>query len=92
MKNHELNFVGIEEGYHVYENSEGFMEGYKKTGKNIIVKKDEEYNLGTDCKRIVTNQKTIEGFGRFVRGLKGGKKIKDRRLDASKLPQLPFND
>lgn len=86
--NDNLIFEGIEEGYRVYRNSEGLMEGYKKTGKNKYADNDAQ---GSDVKRVVTNQKTLEGFAKYVRGLRGSTNVKDKRLKPSQLPNLPFD-
>lgn len=66
-------FEGIEEGYRVYKNADGFMEGYKSTGGG---KKDGP----TDIKRIISNQTTLGGFGKYVRGLRSKRKPKEAPL------------
>lgn len=83
-----MDYEGIEEGYHVYKNSAGFMEGFKKIGKN----KYGNSNQGSDIKRVVSNQTTLAGFGKYVRGLHKKVKTKDIPLKTSQLPPLPFTD
>jgi len=85
MKNKNLELVGNEEGYQVFKNYDGFLEGYKRVGN---VKLGPGQDTGKDVKRIVTNQKTLDGFGRYVRGLRAKKKIKDIPVKASELPSL----
>lgn len=79
----EMVFEGWEEGYRVYKNADGFMEGYKKVGKSKIKADD-----GSDVKRIVTNQTTLSGFGKYVRGLRKSVKTKDKPVKAGDLPSL----
>ena len=75
--NKYLEFIGIEEDYHVYKNTDGFMEGYKKIGKKEVDRK-------------VTNQTTLEGFAKYIRGLKKRTPIKDKPLKPHQLPNIPF--
>lgn len=86
MSNHKQNmdFVGNEEGYNVFKNKDGFMEGYKKTGKQ------DRNGQGTYVKRVVSNQTTIEGFGKYIRGLRNRTPVKDKPLKPSELPNLDF--
>ena len=87
MKN--LTLVGNYDGWQVYENRDGFLEGYKKVGKNKYSADSDE---GADVKRVVTNQTTMAGFEKYVRGLKTKTTIKDKKLPAGKLPNIPFPD
>lgn len=48
-------------------------------------------NVGTDMKRIISNQRTLEGFGKYIKGLSGKNKIKDIPLKPNNLPSL-FKD
>lgn len=86
MKN-KLVQIGEHDGWKLYINSDGFVEAYKKTGKRIVNKED----IGTDSKRLVTNQTTVEGFIKYLNGLKPKRAIKDIPLKPSQLPQL-FTD
>lgn len=79
-----MQFVGFYDDFHVYRNSDGFLEGFKKVGKNMST----GYK---DCKRVVSNQVTPEGFLSYVKGLKPRKKVKDIELKPSQLPSL-FSD
>lgn len=58
MKNN-LEHIGDYDGYQVYRNADGCLEGYKKTGKKILKLPQGEVNLGTDCKRIITTARTM---------------------------------
>jgi hypothetical protein len=82
MENHDMEFLGESNGYMVYMNNDGFAEGYKKIGRGH----------GSNCNHIITNQKTIEGFSRYVRGLREKIPLKERPIKISQFPQLPFND
>lgn len=81
MKNLEL--VGNELGYNIFRNGDGFLEGYRKKGKGA------SDDLTKDCERIATNQTTVEGFCKYIRGLRS-KNV--TRLKPSQLPQIPFTD
>lgn len=86
MKKQTFEHVGDYDGYQVYKNKDGFLEGFKKTGKMIISQGE---NKGTDCKRVVSNQKTMSGFIEYINGFKKKKpKIKDIPLKPSDLPSL----
>lgn len=76
-----MEFVEDCEGYKVYRNADGFLEGYRKTGKDKYA-----FGSGSDIKRIVSNQTTIPGFQSYVRGLRN--KLEPKPLTASQLPSL----
>jgi hypothetical protein len=78
----QLEYIGEASDYQVYQNKDGFLEGYKSKGR---MRKDETY---ADCERVVTNEKTLAGFEKFIRGRK---RRPEKRLDKSKLPKL-FNE
>jgi hypothetical protein len=77
-----MTHIGDALGYQVYKNDQGFLEGYKKIGKKWV----NGAELGTDCKRIVTNQKTMDGFMKYVQGLRS--RLTPKPLKASELPSL----
>lgn len=79
-----MEHIGDYDGYQVYRNSEGFLEGYKKTGKKIMHVNGNDINLGTDCKRIVTNAKTMQGYIDFYLG----QKLKPKKVEPAPLPKL----
>lgn len=82
-----MDYVGTELGYQVFRNSDGFLEGYKKTiGRNIGL--DANNNpIPSDCKRVVTNQTTMKGFVDYVNGLK-----KKKSSIKPETPPSLFND
>lgn len=92
MKNN-LELVGEWDGWKVHKNADGFYEAYKKSGKGVVikVKANEEINLGTDCKRVVTNAKNMSDFISYMNGLKK-KKVKDIQLKPHQLPSLFSNE
>ncbi len=77
--------MGETAGYRVYKNLDGFMEGYRTIGKNV------NNDKGTDIKRVVTNQTTMEGFALYINGMKSHRSYKDVPLKPHQLPSL-FND
>lgn len=54
-----MEYLGSVKDYQAYRNNDGFIELYKKVGKGISIQSD-QFN-GSDCKRIITNQKTLGG-------------------------------
>lgn len=89
MEKYDLrdNLVGEYDGYRVYRNADGFLEGYKGIGESKI-----KPGSHSDVKRIVSNATTMIGFEAYVRGLRSRTAAKDKPVPISKLPQLPFND
>lgn len=85
----DMRLEGIEEGYKVFKNAEGFMEGYKSVGKNAY---NPDWPGGSDVKRIVSNATTLEGFAAYVRGLRAKTSIKDRPVKTRDLPSLSGDD
>ena len=64
----EFVSVGVIEGYQVYQNKDGYLEGYKS--------KSFSDDTG-DCDRIVSNAKDTDGFIKYVKGLR--KKMTSKR-------------
>jgi len=63
-----LDYIGEYNGWQIFRNSEGFLEGYKGVGKKIKI--DAEKTINSDSKRLVTNTKTPTDFIKFVNGSK----------------------
>lgn len=68
-------------GYQVYKNSDGFLEGYKHSGK-AVGKGSNGQKIFSSQKKIVTQETTLEGFKKFIAGTKKPKvqKIKPDTL------------
>lgn len=81
----EMIFEGYEEGYKVYKNANGFMEGYKSTGR-FIENGTVKYK---SISRVVSNQTTLSGFGAYIRGLRKQTPLKDKPIPP---PSLPFTE
>ena len=86
----ELESLGEWNGWQVYKNSEGFLEGYMSTGRKYNLYKDANGNqvkASSDSKRIVTNATDMAGFISFV----NGQKKKEPKIKIVPLPKL-FED
>lgn len=80
----QLEHMGDYDGYQLYRNADGIIEGYKKTGKRM----SGNDNMGTDCKRIVSTSKTVAGWIEFYLGTK----LKAKKVKPAPLPKLPFDE
>jgi intein/homing endonuclease len=78
----EFESLGEWNGWQVYKNSDGFLEGYKSTGRKV--KATEDHIVFTDSKRIVTNTKDMAGFIAFVNGTKK----KEIKIQVKPMPKL----
>lgn len=89
----QLEFIGDWNRWMVYRNSDGFLEGYQSCGRKNKIGLDvkgKELFLHTDCKRIVTNAKTMQQFIDFVNGIANARKKKSNiPVD---MPKLFNND
>lgn len=75
-----LEHIGEYDGYQVYRNSDGFLEGYKKIGKRI----ENGQDVGKDLRRLVTRAKTMQGFINHALGMKL-KPAKPKKVEMPKL-------
>ena len=55
-----------DDGWRLFKNADGFIEGFKGIGKKIV----NDVVTYKDRKRIVSNQITIEGFKKYLSGLR----------------------
>lgn len=73
-----------DDGWRLFKNADGFIEGFKGIGKKIV----NGVVTYKDHKHIVSNQTTIEGFKKYLSGLRPKKRVKDIELKPHQLPSL----
>jgi len=69
--NDSYKHLGFKRGWHIYRNSEGFLEGYKSKKK-----KDTNSAFAVDISRIITTCKHLHEFSSFIKTIKRKQVIK----------------
>lgn len=90
--NKEMEYIGDYNGYQIFRNSEGYLEGYKSTGRKETILKDHngrDIFRRSDHNRIVSQCKDMSCFIKFINGFKKPKPKSS--LPAPEQPKL-FDD